>query len=51
MTTTITDAPPARRTGSLAGDARFALLTALALALFPLLLHPSAATPAWRRRS
>jgi branched-chain amino acid transport system permease protein len=41
VTTTIADAPPARpRTGVLAGDARFALLTALGLALFPLLLHP-----------
>lgn len=41
MTTTTSDAPiPRARAGVLAGDARFALLTALALALFPLLLHP-----------
>ena len=40
-TTSSTDAPAARRRpGVLAGDARFALLTALGLALFPLLLHP-----------
>lgn len=40
-TTTTTGAAPAnRRAGGLAGDARFALLTALGLALFPLLLHP-----------